>query len=145
MNNLKQNTSDLDALIAKANALPDELDTSDADATENDIVSPKTAYVDGVKVTGKIQTKSSSDLTASGATVKVPAGVYKSEASKSVTTVTQATPTVSIDSNGKITASATQTAGYVSAGTKSGTKQLTVETWIVEYENGTITEKVVVI
>jgi hypothetical protein len=44
-----------------------------------------------------------------------------------VTTVTQATPSVSIDANGKITASATQTAGYVSAGTKTGTKQLTVQ------------------
>ena len=42
-------------------------------------------------------------------------------------TATQATPTVSIDSAGKITATATQTAGYVSAGTKSGTKQLTTQ------------------
>lgn len=42
-------------------------------------------------------------------------------------TATQATPTVSIDSAGKITASATQTAGYVSAGTKTGTKQLTTQ------------------
>lgn len=42
-------------------------------------------------------------------------------------TTTQATPIVSIDSNGKITATATQVAGYVSAGTKSGTKQLTTQ------------------
>ena len=41
--------------------------------------------------------------------------------------VTQATPIVSIDTNGKITASATQSEGYVSAGTKSGTKQLTTQ------------------
>lgn len=39
-------------------------------------------------------------------------------------TVTQATPSVTIDSNGLITANATQTAGYVVAGTKSTTKQL---------------------
>ena len=38
--------------------------------------------------------------------------------------VTQATPSVSIDSSGLITATATQTAGYVEAGTKSATKQL---------------------
>ena len=37
---------------------------------------------------------------------------------------TQATPSVSIDSSGLITATATQTAGYVEAGTKSATKQL---------------------
>lgn len=42
-------------------------------------------------------------------------------------TATQATPSVSIDSAGKITATATQTAGYVSAGTKTGTKQLTTQ------------------
>ena len=42
-------------------------------------------------------------------------------------TATQATPSISVDSAGKITASATQTAGYVAAGTKSATKQLTVQ------------------
>ena len=31
------------------------IDTSDANATENDILSPKTAYVNGVKITGSIQ------------------------------------------------------------------------------------------
>lgn len=42
-------------------------------------------------------------------------------------TATQATPSISINSSGLITASATQTAGYVSAGTKSATKQLTTQ------------------
>lgn len=42
-------------------------------------------------------------------------------------TATQATPSISVDTAGKITASATQTAGYVSAGTKSATKQLTTQ------------------
>lgn len=40
----------------------------------------------------------------------------------------QATPSINVNSNGLITASATQTAGYVSAGTKSTTKQLTTQT-----------------
>lgn len=40
------------------------------------------------------------------------------------TTVTQATPSITVSSDGLITASATQTAGYVEAGTKSATKQL---------------------
>ena len=40
---------------------------------------------------------------------------------------TQATPSITVSSSGLITASATQIAGYVSAGTKSGTKQLTTQ------------------
>ena len=165
-----------------------------ATAAATDILSGKTAYVNGTKVTGSIATKTSSDLTASGATVTVPAGYYASQATKSVTavtradttisttaddtndkltitasnnqstgyvtganktasttislsasgatvtasdgtnsvsksvaTATQATPSITVDSAGKITASTTQTAGYVSAGTKTGTKQLTTQ------------------
>ena len=41
--------------------------------------------------------------------------------------VTQATPAITVDAAGKITASATQAAGVVAAGTKSATKQLTVQ------------------
>lgn len=69
----------------------------------------------------------SSSLSASGATVTVPAGNYKTDGTKSVATATQATPSITVSSGGLITASTTQTAGYVSAGTKSTTKQLTVQ------------------
>ena len=79
-----------------------------------------------IKLNG-IAKRTASNLSASGATVTVPAGYYASQATKSVATATQATPSVSIDSAGKITASATQSAGYVAAGTKSATKQLTTQ------------------
>ena len=42
-------------------------------------------------------------------------------------TATQATPSITVSSGGLITASATQTAGYVASGTKSATKQLTTQ------------------
>lgn len=46
---------------------------------------------------------------------------------KAMPTATQATPSITVSSAGLITAKATQTAGYVAAGTKSATKQLTVQ------------------
>lgn len=68
-----------------------------------------------------------SDLSVSGPTITVPAGNYKSQAIKSVKSAKQASPSISVNSNGLITASVTQTEGYVGAGTKSATKQLTVQ------------------
>lgn len=56
-------------------------------------------------------------------------------------TTTQATPSISVSSSGLITASSTQSAGYVSAGTKSTTKQLTTKgatTWTPKTSNQTI-------
>ena len=97
-------------------------------AAETDVVSGKEFIKeDGTVGTGTIVTKTSADLSASGRTVTVPAGYYATNATKSISTATQATPSVSVSSTGLITASATQSAGYVSAGTKSGTKQLTTQ------------------
>lgn len=65
--------------------------------------------------------------TVSGATVTIPEGYYSEQTNKSVATATQATPSVSVNASGLITATATQSAGYVAAGTKSGTHQLTTK------------------
>lgn len=115
-----------DALAGKAAGV--QLPTLTNPGKASDMLSGKQLIgQDGAVVTGTIATKTASNLSASGATVTVPAGYYASQATKSVATETQATPSISVSSGGLITASATQSAGYVSSGTKSATKQLTTQ------------------
>lgn len=59
-------------------------DTDSGDAVAGDIRTGKKAWVDGVEVTGTVLAKSGTDLTVSGKTVTVPAGMYDSQVTKSV-------------------------------------------------------------
>lgn len=111
------------------------LDTSDSTVSSNaQILSGYTAYSDGAKYTGSIPTKTSSDMTVSGATVTAPAGYYATNQSKSVATGSATTPATSITANptlsvnsstGVVTGTVstsksvtpTVSAGYVSSGT----------------------------
>lgn len=126
------------------------IDVTQKTVTAGSMTSGTTALKnDGTDIVGSIATKSSGDLSVSGATVTAPAGYYASAASASVssgsattpaTTVT-ANPSISVSSGGLITASVsasqnvtpTVSAGYVSSGTPgavsvngSATSQLTV-------------------
>lgn len=137
----KSNSFTLDQMVVEIENIEIGIDTFEATATASDILKGKIAYVKGEEVVGNIETKSSSDLTSSGATVTVPAGYYASNTSKSVSTATQATPSISVSSAGVITASVAQTAGYISAGTKSATEELTTKaatTYIPSTSNQTI-------
>lgn len=127
------------------------IDTTQKTVTAGSMLNGVTALKnDGTDITGNIASKSSSDLTASGATVTAPAGFYSESASKTVasgsastpaTSIT-ANPSISVSSGGLITASVsasqsvtpTVSAGYVSSGTAgtitvsgSNTSQLTTQ------------------
>lgn len=116
------------------------IDTSDATLDGGGkMLNGVTAYADGVKYTGSIESKSSSDLTASGATVTAPAGYYASAASKVVasgsatapanitgTSASVSTGTNTITLQKSVSVTPTVSAGYVSSGTAgSSTVKLT--------------------
>lgn len=126
------NTQQLDTQAAKT-VTPSETQQTAVLAgkyTTGDIV---VAAISSTFVGSGIDRLDSDDLTASGATVSVPAGYYEEGASKSVASGSASTPATSItadpsitvSSAGLITASAsasksvtpTVTAGYISAGT----------------------------
>lgn len=72
-----------------------------------------------------ITRRSSSDLTASGATVTVPSGYYSAQTSKSVSNGTTGTPTATkgtvSNHSVSVTPSVTNTTGYITGGTINGT------------------------
>lgn len=107
------------------------VDTSDATLDAgSQMLAGVTAYADGTKVTGTIESKDAGDLTVSGATVTVPAGNYAEQATKSVAsgsatapasisgssaTLTTGSNTITLTKSVSVTP--TVSAGYVSAGT----------------------------
>lgn len=99
-------------------------DTSDANATKDDLLIGTSAYVNGELIEGTIQRRSVSDINFNDNSVSVPSGYYAEISFLTKSTVAQATPTITIDQNGLITASSTQTKGYVDGGTETTTKQL---------------------
>lgn len=128
---IKNNTTSLQNLLNTINTLPNvgvELPKLTNPGTADTLLFNK-QLIDGKGniVEGTILTKTSSDLITDGATVTVPVGYYSTAVNKTIATATQATPSIEVNSTGLIAATATQTAGYVSAGTKSATKQLTTQ------------------
>lgn len=99
--------------------------TADAGYDGLSSVSVSVDAVSSTYVGSGISRKSSSDLTASGDTVSVPAGYYESAATKSVASGSAGTPTALkgtvLNHLVRVTPSVTNTAGYISGGTKLGT------------------------
>lgn len=114
------------ALIV-ADDFPDEIagiatgiDVSDTTAAASDVLNPKVFHLaDGTLAQGTIPSKSSSDLTASGATVTAPAGYYSTDATKTISSATTGTSNsgtnVSTVTPGTSTQYVNITAGYTTA------------------------------
>ena len=76
---LQTNNSSLEEIITQLNNMPDAgegLDTSDATATASDILSGKTAYVKGEKITGNIAFQAAQTITPGTVDKTIAAGQY---------------------------------------------------------------------
>lgn len=111
-----------------------QMDVTQKTVTANTMLNGITSLKnDGTDITGNIQTKTSSDLTVSGATVTAPAGHYQNAASK---TIPNADPYVTFDAGSFVTEDGTRefhinpmvivdvgegdTPGYLGEGTITG-------------------------
>lgn len=99
--------------------------TVTADEDYDGLSSVSVGAISSTYVGSGITRRTSSDLTASGATVTVPSGYYASQATKSVASGTAGTPTATkgtVSNNSvTVTPSVTNSTGYITGGTKTGT------------------------
>lgn len=113
-------------LQAKTNITPTE--SSQTITPDSGFDALSSVQIDGISssyVGSGITRRSSTDLTASGDTVTVPAGYYSSQTTKAVASGTAGTPTATKGSVSNhsvtVTPSVTNTTGYITGSTKTGT------------------------
>ena len=142
---IKDNTTALEALKTKAQSLPNKsdssgggtttngYDTSNADASPSDVLSPRIFYnADGEQMGTMVNRGSLSQTITSNGTQSYDAGYYSGgtitvsvpTGSGNTSTVPVATPTININTSGQITATVNQSAGITSGGIQKATAWL---------------------
>lgn len=128
------------------------VDTSDATLdVGSKLLKNETAYANGTKITGTIESKTSSDLTASGATVTAPAGHYASNATKTIasgsatapasisgTSASVSTGTNTLTLSKTVSVTPSVSAGYVASGT-AGNSSVSLTASVTTKASATIT------